>query len=1276
LEPLAEIAGVVELSLGGQTTPLSRGARPESIDAEQARSSAAHLVQFYEQDEALAAAVARFVAEGLSAGEVVTTIATDAHTKAIDRHLQADGVDTNAARASGRFLSLDAHETLAKFMRDGQPSRELFDSVVGGVMSERGAVANGARLRAYGEMVDVLWKADQKSAALYLEELWNDLQAHRPFTLLCAYAMGQFYKEPALIHGVCATHTQIVGLQHDGEVGSPARAMSLPSHYAEALAREILHREEVELALRQSLRELRSKEEELRQSEEQLRDFVENGTIALHRVGADGRILWVNRAELDLLGYSAEEYVGRPIADFHVDQDVIADILARLGRGEVLHDCEARLRAKDGSIKDVLINSSGLFRDGKFVHSRCFTRDITERRKAEQALRDSERQLKLITDALPVCISYVDRDVRYRFVSAAYEQWFGRTKDEIVGRRVEDVIGAGAYQKVGPYIDRALAGEAVTYQGEVPYLDNGTRFVEATYIPQFDEGQRVVGMVALVSDISERKAFERFRATAAARVERLVRITGAVADAVTPDEVLSAVVDNVAAALSASSAALWLVEDDGRHAKLARAIGYPESASQGFNRLSLDSDPATPAIDAIRRSEPISIPSQAALLRDYPHLGTAVTPDRSYRIYCLPLVSRDRTLGALGITIDEPSDATDDEHDFLLLVARYAGQAIERLRLLDAERKSRTDADAAASRLSLLNQASRAFGDADLDLEARLRGVASELSKALDSSINIALIEPDGQLHLTAVHHPVAEAQKLLLELSRISPIRMGEGVTGTVAATGESVLIAKIDPRDVVARAPVHYRAFLERHPVYAMVGVPLRVHGRIIGTATAARCRGDQSFTPDDLKLLEELGERAAAAIENARLHREAVDARARAEQLYRFAQSVVAADRVEIVFDAAMAALETALGAKRAAILTFDADGVMRFRASRNLSETYRSAVEGHSPWARDAVAPQPVLVEDVGEDPSMTSYLPLFREEGIGSLAFIPLVTRGQLIGKFMVYYEAAHAYSQQEVELANAIAHHLASVTARFAAFATLEETIRYNNLFAGVLAHDLRNPLGAIMTAGQMVLMRSEGQGDRTAKPVSRIISSGQRMLRMIDQLLDVTRVRAGGGIQVEPRDTNLTDLCSQAIDEIELAFPQWTIERESLGDLDGVWDPDRLLQIISNLLSNAGQHGRPEGTVAVKLDGRDAQMVTLEVHNGGAIPEALLPMLFDPFRGSRQRPDASRGLGLGLYIVKEIAKAHGGSIDVSSSIAEGTTFVLSLPRRTVRSAGLDRQAP
>jgi len=125
-------------------------------------------------------------------------------------------------------------------------------------------------------------------------------------------------------------------------------------------------------------------EAELKRSREELDDFFENAAVALHWIGPDGRILRANQAELDLLGYTRETYVGRHIAEFHADRPVIEDILARLGRGETLDRYPARLRARDGSIRDVLISSSALFRDGRFVHTRCITVDVTERKQAEE----------------------------------------------------------------------------------------------------------------------------------------------------------------------------------------------------------------------------------------------------------------------------------------------------------------------------------------------------------------------------------------------------------------------------------------------------------------------------------------------------------------------------------------------------------------------------------------------------------------------------------------------------------------------------------------------------------------------------------------------------------------------------------------------------------------------------------------------------------------------------------------------------------------------------
>src|SRR4051812_2650275 len=126
--------------------------------------------------------------------------------------------------------------------------------------------------------------------------------------------------------------------------------------------------------------ERRLAEEEARRKQEELIDFIENATVCLHWVGPDGTILWANECELELLGYRPEEYIGRNIAEFHADPPVIEDMLGRLTRNEQLHSYEARLRCKDGSIRHVLISSNVYWRDGKFIHTRCFTRDITEQK--------------------------------------------------------------------------------------------------------------------------------------------------------------------------------------------------------------------------------------------------------------------------------------------------------------------------------------------------------------------------------------------------------------------------------------------------------------------------------------------------------------------------------------------------------------------------------------------------------------------------------------------------------------------------------------------------------------------------------------------------------------------------------------------------------------------------------------------------------------------------------------------------------------------------------
>ena len=253
-------------------------------------------------------------------------------------------------------------------------------------------------------------------------------------------------------------------------------------------------------------------------------------------------------------------------------------------------------------------------------------------------------------------------------------------------------------------------------------------------------------------------------------------------------------------------------------------------------------------------------------------------------------------------------------------------------------------------------------------------------------------------------------------------------------------------------------------------------------------------------------------------------------------------------------------------------------------------------------------------------------------------------------------------SVRELRQAEARERERAESTKRLAD--ELRETVRINELFMGVLAHDLRAPLAAIMTAAQLMKVREVAAADgRNAKALARLINSGHRMSRMIEQLLDFTRLRVGGGIDVDPKRADLATLVRQVVDELEASYPDCPVRVASQGTTHGSWDPDRLSQVLSNLVANACQHGDPAAGVRVVIDGDAPGAVRLQVHNMGTIPAALIPQVFEPLTGGQRRRDRSRGLGLGLFISQRIVVAHGGRIDVSSSDAEGTTFTVSLPR-------------
>ncbi|MGQ0508313.1 MAG: ATP-binding protein [Myxococcaceae bacterium] len=225
-----------------------------------------------------------------------------------------------------------------------------------------------------------------------------------------------------------------------------------------------------------------------------------------------------------------------------------------------------------------------------------------------------------------------------------------------------------------------------------------------------------------------------------------------------------------------------------------------------------------------------------------------------------------------------------------------------------------------------------------------------------------------------------------------------------------------------------------------------------------------------------------------------------------------------------------------------------------------------------------------------------------------------------------------------------------------------ERKSEFEQQLIGIVSHDLRNPIAAISMSAALML-RQNDLDPRQRKSLDRIATSAGRVNRMIRDLLDFTQARLGGGLPITRAPMDLHALIRQLVAETQDAMPEREIQLVQSGDGAGSWDSDRVAQVTTNLISNALHYSPASSSIRVTTRGHEADVV-LEVLNGGApIPDSVLPRLFEPMQRGEVTDSTSRSVGLGLYIVKNIVEAHGGSVTVSSNEAQGTTFVVRLPR-------------
>jgi signal transduction histidine kinase len=227
----------------------------------------------------------------------------------------------------------------------------------------------------------------------------------------------------------------------------------------------------------------------------------------------------------------------------------------------------------------------------------------------------------------------------------------------------------------------------------------------------------------------------------------------------------------------------------------------------------------------------------------------------------------------------------------------------------------------------------------------------------------------------------------------------------------------------------------------------------------------------------------------------------------------------------------------------------------------------------------------------------------------------------------------------------------------------IQERERFEKELIGIVSHDLRSPLNVI-TLASTTLIRRGGLDERMSRSLNRIRSSADRATRMIHDLLDYTEARHVQGIPVNPSKADLHQVAEQVVDDLRSEHPGRSIELEIQGSGEGEFDPDRLAQVIVNLASNALRYGQPETAVNIRASGTPDEL-SLAVHNfGEPIAEEERARLFEPLqRGKPALGRSGRSIGLGLFIVEQIVRAHHGRVEIRSDTEDGTTFTVRIPR-------------
>ncbi len=517
---------------------------------------------------------------------------------------------------------------------------------------------------------------------------------------------------------------------------------------------------------------------------------------------------------------------------------------------------------------------------------------------------------------------------------------------------------------------------------------------------------------------------------------------------------------------------------------------------------------------------------------------------------------------------------------------------------------------AAEARLELLSKVS-ALAES-MEYQSILDSIASLVIPQLADWCVIDVVENGARRRGTVAHRDPAKAE-LIDELLATAP-RVADTPQGRAILDGQSVILSPDEQSCTGGMAEL-----IRQVGARSMMIVPFVVLGSTVAIAKFVFAESGRRHGPEDLALAEELARRAGQIIENARLHQEL----RRSEARFRLA-------------------LEHA----KVGIFEEDTEFRVRWMYNPQLGAFVDNIIGRRT---SDALAPEEgARLEELKRELLATGES--FRIE-------LHPITMMKNQSTIIVHYEPLRDAMGTIIGLVGAGV----DVTDEKRAQRELAEALGFREQMMGVLGHDLRNPLSAVRGLSGVMLMQDDLPA-KVRESSQRIDLAARRMIEMIETLLDFTQSRFHGSLPVERRPMDLVEVTRNVVEELRASHAGREIRLHAPDSLHGAWDAARMAQVVSNLVGNALTHGAAEAPVELSLKNGGSNAVLQVSNRGKPIPPDLLGRLFEPFRHGEANGNGARSLGLGLYIVREIVKAHGGSVSVDSD-SDATVFSVRLTR-------------